>query len=184
MNLYLVALLPPEPIRREVWALKQEVHQRTGSRNAINLPAHITLVPPLRQPPAFEAAAVAALRAFAATQSACLIGLENFAWFQRRTLYVHVSRPAAVQALHQALYAWCATQLPAVPAPTRPFVPHVTLATRDLPPDMTAALYEEFRQRTYAASASWHELVLFRHDGRKWQPLETLHLPPVTATPE
>ncbi|GAB2783303.1 2'-5' RNA ligase [Hymenobacter luteus] len=184
MNLYLVALLPPEPIRSEVWALKQEVHQRTGSRNAISLPAHITLVPPLRQPPAFDAAAAAALRAFAATQSACAIGLENFAWFQRRTLYVHVSRPAAVQELHNALYQWCATRLPVVPAPTRPFVPHVTLATRDLPPDMTAALHAEFQRRTYIASAIWHELVLFRHDGRNWQPRETLHLPFGIPTPE
>ncbi|RPD48708.1 2'-5' RNA ligase family protein [Hymenobacter sediminis] len=178
MNLYLVALLPPEPIRSEMWALKQEVHQRTGSRNAINLLPHITLVPPLRQPPEFDAKAAETLREFAAGQLACPIRLENFAWFQSRTLYVHVAEAEAVQRLHAALYQWCATRLPEVPAPTRPFVPHVTLATRDLPPAQVPTLRAEFAQRTYAATAVWNELVLFRHDGHKWQARETLQLQP------
>ncbi|UOQ77079.1 2'-5' RNA ligase family protein [Hymenobacter sp. 5516J-16] len=134
MDLFLMALLPPEPIRSDIWALKQEMHQRTGSRNAVNLPPHITLIPPLRQPASFAAAAAASLREFGCAQKACLVGLEDFAWFQSRTLYVHVAQAQAVQQLHEALHHWCAMQLPAVPAPTRPFVPHVTLATRDLPP--------------------------------------------------
>ncbi|MBX0289859.1 2'-5' RNA ligase family protein [Hymenobacter sp. HSC-4F20] len=177
MNLYLVALLPPEPVRGEVWALKQEVHERTGSRNAINLLPHITLVPPLRQPPEFAAVAAESLRAFAAGQSACQVGLQDFAWFQSRTLYVHVVQAAAVQHLHAALSRWCAAHLPAVPPPSRPFVPHVTLATRDLPPAMVPALRAEFASRTYAAQAIWNELVLFRHDGRRWQVQETVYLP-------
>ncbi|UPL50771.1 2'-5' RNA ligase family protein [Hymenobacter sublimis] len=178
MDLFLVALLPPEPIRSDIWALKQEMHQRTGSRNAVNLPPHITLIPPLRQPAPFAAAAAASLREFGRAQKACLVGLEDFAWFQSRTLYVHVAQAQAVQQLHEALRHWCATQLPAVPAPTRPFVPHVTLATRDLPPAAVPELRAEFASRRYAATAAWEELVLYQHDGRKWQVQETVYLLP------
>ncbi|GAB3292583.1 2'-5' RNA ligase family protein [Hymenobacter tenuis] len=176
MELYLVALLAPEPIKSEVWELKQEVQRRTGSRNATRLPPHITLVPPLRQPPEFEAQAAAALRTFAATQAACPLHLHDFAWFQNRTLYVRVIEQEPLQQLHAALYRWCAVHLPTVPKETRPFVPHMTLATRDLPPNMVPELRQDFASRTYRASAELRELVLYRHDGRVWQERELVRL--------
>ncbi|UYZ64241.1 2'-5' RNA ligase family protein [Hymenobacter weizhouensis] len=171
MDLYLVVVLLPEPVHGQVWELKQQVHQRTGSRNAVRLPPHITLVPPTRQPPAFAAKAAAVLRRFAAGQAPCPLELHDFAWFGQRTLYVRVL-PGPVQQLHAALAAWLAQELPAVPAPTRPFVPHVTLATRDLPAEHVPGLRRDFAARTYRATCLAEQLVLFRHDGQQWVPLQ------------
>ena len=176
MNLYLLALLPPEPVLTQTWALKQEVHRLTGSRNAVRLPPHITLLPPQRQPDAFEAKAAAALAAFAATQPAPRVGLHDFAWFGSRTLFVRVSAPEGLQRLHAALAAWCATHLPEVPPESRPFTPHLTLATRDLPPAQVPALRELFEGRTYAATFLMPQLTLFRHDGQQWQPRASWNL--------
>lgn len=168
-TLYLLALLPPEPVFSETWALKQEVHRRTGSRNAVRLPPHITLLPPLSQDDEFEARATAALTAFAATQAAPAVGLHGFAWFGDRTLFVHVSEAAALKALHAALMAWCAAHLPEVKPETRPFTPHLTLATRDLPAAQVPELRQLFAQRAYSASFVARQLTLFRHDGQQWQ---------------
>lgn len=179
--LYLVALLPPEPVFSETWALKQEVNRRTGSRNAVRLPPHITLLPPTRQPNEFEAACTAALAAFAATQASFRIGLDGFAWFNDRTLFVRVSEAAALQAFHAALMAWCQTHLPAVRPESRPFTPHLTLATRDLPPAQVPALRELFAARSYAGSFAVHSITLFRHDGQHWQPRATFALPPASG---
>ncbi|HEX8329357.1 MAG TPA: 2'-5' RNA ligase family protein [Hymenobacter sp.] len=174
--LYLVALLPPEPVLSEVWALKQEVHALTGSRNAVRLPAHITLIPPLRRPEAVEPNLVSSLTAFAATQASFRVGLDGFAWFGNRTLFVHVSQPDAVRAFHAALTAWCATHLPEIPAEKRPFTPHMTLATRDLPPAQVPALRQQFASRSYAADFAVQQLTLFRHNGQLWQPRATFEL--------
>ncbi|PJJ60231.1 2'-5' RNA ligase family protein [Hymenobacter chitinivorans] len=168
-SLYLLALLPPEPVFSQVWALKQEVHQRTGSRNAVRLPPHITLIPPLRQPATFEAAAAQTLTEFAGSQSTFSVGLRDFRWFGNRTLYVHVEPAEAVKAFHAALTEWCAGHLPQVPRETRPFTPHMTLATRDLPPAAVPELRPLFQARHYEACFEVHSLVLFRHDGRQWQ---------------
>jgi 2'-5' RNA ligase len=175
-TLYLVALLPPDPVFAETWALKQEVHQLTGSRNAVRLPPHITLIPPLRQDDAFEAACTAALTSFAATQPSFRVGLDGFAWFGGRTLFVRVSGAAALQRFHAALMAWCGTHLPAVQPETRPFTPHLTLATRDLPPAQVPALREQFAARSYAAEFAVYSLTLFRHDGQHWQARATFEL--------
>ncbi|MDB5268188.1 MAG: 2-5 ligase family protein [Hymenobacter sp.] len=174
--LYLVALLPPEPVFSQTWELKQEVHRLTGSRNAVRLPPHITLIPPLRQPAAFEVAATAALAAFAATQASFQVGLNGFAWFGSRTLLVRVSESEALQAFHAALMDWCRTHLPEVAPENRPFTPHLTLATRDLPPAQVPALQKQFAARSYAGTFAVRNITLFRHDGQQWQPRATFEL--------
>lgn len=174
--LYLVALLPPEPVFSHTWALKQEVHRLTGSRNAVRLPPHITLVPPLRQTEEFEVACTAALGAFAATQPGFQVGLDGFAWFGSRTLFVRVGADAALRALQARLLAWCATHLPQLPAEARPYTPHLTLATRDLPPAQVPELRQLFAARRYVAAFAVAQFTLFRHDGRQWEPRATFAL--------
>ncbi|WP_426491857.1 2'-5' RNA ligase family protein [Hymenobacter sp. 102] len=180
MDLYLVAFLLPPAASQPVWALKQEVHRLTGSRNAIRLPPHLTLLPPLRRPPEFDGELRQLLAAFAAETPACPVALRNFAWFQDRTLYVCVEPDTGLQQLHHRFYQLCARELPAVPLPTRPFVPHVTLATRDLPPDQVPALRALFAPRSFAADIVLNELVLFRHTGQQWEAEARFYLP---ATP-
>lgn len=176
LPLYLVALLPPEPVLAETWALKQEVHRLTGSRNAVRLPPHITLLPPFRAPAAFEAECLAALTTFAATELAFEVALDGFAWFGDRTLFARVVAAEALQAFHARLRGWCATYLPQVPAENRPYTPHLTLATRDLPPAQVPALRQLFAERTYTAAFAVAGLTLFRHDGHQWQPQPTVAL--------
>lgn len=174
--LYLVAALPPEPVFSQTWALKQEVHRRTGSRNAVRLPPHITLLPPWRDAPDFEATGTAALAAFAATQTSFTVGLDDFAWFGDRTLFVRVQPAEALRAFHAQLLDWCAVQLPGLPHETRPYTPHLTLATRDLPPAQVPALRQLFAGRSYAAEFVVGSFTLFRHDGQQWQARTTFAL--------
>ncbi|RTQ52561.1 2'-5' RNA ligase family protein [Hymenobacter gummosus] len=175
--LYLLATLPPEPVLADVWALKQEVHRRTGSRNAVRLPPHITLIPPFRLVPAdFEPRALPVLADFAAAQPPVQVRLRDFDWFGDRTLFVRVVEAEALQQLHAALQARCRAALPEVPRETRPFTPHMTLATRDLPPAQVPELKANFAARRYAATFLVTTLTLFRHDGRQWQPRQEFPL--------
>ncbi|MCB2376842.1 2'-5' RNA ligase family protein [Hymenobacter sp. BT635] len=157
--------------------MKQEVHQLTGSRNAVRLPPHITLIPPLRQPDAYEAQLRTALAEFAQTQARFSVGLQDFRWFGNRTLYVQVSRPDAVQQFHAALTAWCAAHLPEIPRENRPFTPHMTLATRDLPASAVPELRRLFATRHYQATFEVRSFVLFRHDGQQWRNVQEFELP-------
>ncbi|AII54046.1 2'-5' RNA ligase family protein [Hymenobacter sp. APR13] len=177
-HLYLIALVPPEPVRGQVWALKQELHQRTGSRNAIGLPPHITLVPPTRQPEPFAAEATASLHRFAATQTAFEVHLQDFGWFTNRTLFVHVTENPALRQLQAALLSWCRQHLPTIRPEARPYTPHMTLATRDLPPALVPELQQDFAGRHYQATFPVKSFELFRHDGRQWHSLATFPLPP------
>ena len=178
MHFYLVALVPPAPVREQVWQLKQELHQRTGSRNAIGLLPHITLVPPTRQPEVFATEAVEALHRFAATQASFFVGLQGFSWFDDRTLFVQVTAATALRQLQVALRHYCTHALPTIPLDARPFTPHMTLATRDLPPALVPELRHDFAARPYKATFQVTSFQLFRHDAHHWHTLETFPLQP------
>jgi 2'-5' RNA ligase len=168
-SLYLLALLPPEPVFAETWALKQEVHRLTGSRNAVRLP-------PMRLEDELEGAVAAALAGFADTQRAFPVALRDFAWFGNRTLFVHVSEREALQTFHAVLHEWCAVHLPQVPRESRPFYPHLTLATRDLPAVQVPELKALFAARSYVGTFEVKNVTLFRHDGQQWEPRATFVL--------
>ena len=129
-----------------------------------------------RHPDEFEARCTAALAAFAATQPGFAVGLDGFAWFGDRTLFVHVGEAVAVQRFHAALRAWCAAYLPEVTPENRPFTPHLTLATRDLPPAQVPALRQLFAARAFAATFDVQDCTLFRHNGQQWEACATFAL--------
>ncbi len=95
--------------------MKQEVHTLTGSRNAVRLPAHITLIPPWRQAARAEETLCTELRDFAALEEGFSVGLQGFDWFGNRTLFVRVTEAAALQAFHADLMGWCASRLENIP---------------------------------------------------------------------
>jgi len=156
--------------------MKQEVHQLTGSRNAVRLPPHITLIPPLRESADFEGRYRETLAAFATKQVPFTVGVQDFAWFGNRTLFVEISQADEVRAFHAALTAWCAAHLPEIPRENRPFTPHMTLATRDLPPAQVPELKKLFAARAYSATFLVEAVQLFRHDGRQWKAVQAFPL--------
>ncbi|QIL74571.1 2'-5' RNA ligase family protein [Hymenobacter sp. HDW8] len=156
--------------------MKQEVHTLTGSRNAVRLPAHITLIPPWRQAAGAEETLRTELRDFAALEEGFSVGLQGFDWFGNRTLFVRVTEAADLQSFHADLMGWCASRLENIPLETRPFTPHMTLATRDLPPSQVPAMRQLFQARSYSATFLATSLQLFRHDGQHWLPIEDFPL--------
>lgn len=154
------------------------MHRLTGSRNAVLLPPHLTLLAPWSAPAEAEADYITGLAAFGATEMGLAVALENFAWFGDRTLYVRVVQAEALWALQQRLVAWCAAHALGIPAEKRPYTPYLTLATRDMPLPQVPALRQLFDGRTYAATFAVAQYTLFRHDGEQWQARATFALGP------
>ncbi|GEM_PF-4671095 len=54
-------------------------------------------------------------------------------------------------------------------AQSRPFVPHITVAFRDLTPTNFKAAWAEFEARQVDFEFTADRLTLLVHDGRRWQ---------------
>ena len=167
---FFVALLPPQAVQEVANQVKQYFSDRYASRAAQKSPPHITLQPPFQWPweqlPSLEQR----LAAFAQQQLAVPVTLEGYGAFPPRVIYIHVHASPELLALQSALQTHLAPILGQI-EPTgqsRPFVPHMTVAFRDLTTPNFRQAWAEFAGRSLYVEFVVTHLTLLLHDGQRW----------------
>jgi 2'-5' RNA ligase len=76
-----------------------------------------------------------------------------------------------LEALHLNLHQYCKKNLNVFNAnyKDKGFLPHLTLAFRDLKKPMFAKAWEEFEHKDYAGEFSVENFVLLKHNGKIWE---------------
>jgi 2'-5' RNA ligase len=167
---YFVALLPPEPVQAAATAIKTDFRDRYQSQGALRSPPHITLQPPFSWPSSDRAALLAALAAFVRQRSPLPVQLSGFGAFPPRVIFIRVEPSAELAALQADLSAFLAAELAIAPQfAGRPFVPHLTVAFRDLKPAAFAAAWPTYEQQPFAAAFTAARLTLLLRTERHWQ---------------
>lgn len=171
-NLYFLGLRPPEDLSGVITAMKEDLAARYGSRHALKVPPHVTLVPPVR-----AAGEMNALReilpGFAAQIPQPRLELDGFGYFSHardRVIYISVKPSMVLEELAQKTLGLAGSML-ALPAPAggREFRPHITLAHRDLTAAAFHLAWPAYRDRVFQATAPAAGITLFAHDGTRWQ---------------
>jgi len=174
-SMYFLAVLLPPHLDEKVLAYKKEMHEKYGCKVGLKSPAHITLVPPFWMEEEKEAALVKDMEQLAATFSPFTLTTADFSAFRPRTIFVAVAESEALQALKKKTDAFFRHSDYKMKIESRPFHPHITIATRDLhKKDFTEACPQlqsmEFRE-TFEATG----LSLLKHNGRNWDVAHTAH---------
>ncbi|MFS8881519.1 2'-5' RNA ligase family protein [Synechococcus sp. H55.11] len=166
-----LALLPPADLQEQVTAIKQQFAEQFASRAALRSPPHITLVPPFEWPTAELPALTGSLGEFAKEQAPVAVELRGFGAFAPRVIYIHVEPSPELQQLQAKTQRHMNLLLKPEPAPTpaRPFVPHMTVAFRDLSPAQFRTAWPQFKTRPFQGSFLASALTLLSHDGKRWQ---------------
>ena len=166
-----LALLPPADLQEQVTAIKQQFAEQFASRAALRSPPHITLVPPFEWPTAELAALAGSLEEFAKEQAPVAVELHGFGAFAPRVIYIHVEPSSELQQLQTRAQQHMSLLLrqQATTPPPRPFVPHITVAFRDLRPAQFRAAWPLFQNRPFQGSFLASALTLLVHDGKRWQ---------------
>ncbi|RYY67460.1 MAG: 2'-5' RNA ligase family protein [Chitinophagaceae bacterium] len=169
MQLYYVALVLPDALNRKIVLFKEWMRDRFGCRVGLKSPAHITILPPYWMEPALEAGLRSDLEAFAATQASFLVRTKGFSSFKTRTLFIDVHVDEPLRQLKAACDDWF-TRLPQyrLKREARPFHPHITIATRDIPAGAFADAWAHFGHKPFEEEWSATELSLLKHNGRSW----------------
>jgi 2'-5' RNA ligase len=170
---YFVALLTPQSIQDCANQIKQHFADHHGSRAALKSPPHITLQPPFTWFCSEQVLLETSLQEFAIAQSAVPVTLNGFAAFPPRVIYINVLRTSDLLALQTSLMDHCESKLGIVDpvGKQRPFVPHLTVAFRDLTPPNFQAAWPEFQDRPFDFEFTASHLTLLRHDGMRWNTL-------------
>src|SRR3712207_6828565 len=132
MHMYFVAIVLPLELNEKVLKWKQFVKEKWGCSVGLKSPAHITLVPPFWLEPEKEQRLLQDVVAL----SQCnpfTIRTKNFSAFRPRTIFIATEENEKLNALKKTIDGYFYNQNNyKVTIDTRPFHPHITIATRDL----------------------------------------------------
>jgi 2'-5' RNA ligase len=170
-KLYFIALIPPSPIYDEALEQKLYFKDNFNSKASLNSPPHITLHMPFRWKEQKEKDLATRLGEFMKGYEPIKVCLDNYSSFPPRVIYINVVNTEALENLQRGIHRFCKKELNLFNAnyKEQPFLPHLTLAFRDLKKPNYKKAWEEFESREYKAEFIADRIALLKHNGRVWQ---------------
>lgn len=172
---YFVATLAPPELAETIMGFRAYMGERYGCRSGFRTPPHVTLVPPFAVTAAVDpyewAQSLEAALEQAASRAQPFIGeISGFGAFADRTLYAHVVPDSRWDELRHLVYASLSTL---EPVPTREnrmrFVPHLTIANRDIPAGALPAALSHFAEIGLEESLGVDHLSLLKMEAGPWE---------------
>ncbi|EMR02609.1 2'-5' RNA ligase family protein [Cesiribacter andamanensis] len=172
-NLYFIALVPPEPLCSQIWALKEEMRDKWSSQASLNSPPHITLHMPFTLKENREKAVVQGLQELAEGYKPFSVELDGYGAFPPRVIYLHVTPSDALKRLQSDVGDLMKRgfHIFGEEAGSRPFRPHLTLASRDLKKEAFEKAWQELREKEFSGRWMAQGITLLRHTGQRWEEL-------------
>lgn len=168
MKRYFVGIIPPKAVQDYAIETIDFLRDRYGTGTA-KAPPHITLAPPFHWSSAAIDRLEAQLQAFAQDQPKVDVQMTGFAAFAPRVLYLNVVRSPDLLNLQARLTIALEANLEIVdPHKSRPFAPHVTVASRHITRSIFQQAWADLEPRSIQFSFTADSIGLLEHDGG-WQ---------------
>lgn len=169
--MYYAAILCPPQVDEKILRFKHWMRDRFGCVAALKSPAHLTLVPPFWLEETREADLLQTLGRFTCDIGEIEIRLEGYSHFNRQVLFVNVKANPSIEELkNQAEDHFIQSFGDIIKKDTRPFHPHVTIATRDLKPGDFEKAWDHFAKKEFNESFSAATISLLKLDHERWSP--------------
>lgn len=172
MSRFFIALIPPNYILEHVNQVMHYFADNYNSRGALRSPPHITLQPPFKWDEANITKLEQHLTNFASSRTLVPVTLNQYGAFPPRVIYIDVLNTPELIALQSDLITYMESIGICDPnAKTRPFVPHMTVAYRDLTKQNFKVAWQEFEHRQVNFEFGADNICLLLHDGQRWNVL-------------
>ncbi len=131
---------------------------------------HITLHMPFRLNAKKFETLNQGLQTFFSAQKPFQLGLKGFGCFAPRVIYIDVPDNSALNQLQKGIGSFVRKwNLSSSTRKNQGFVPHVTIAFRDLKRSLFDDAWGTFQDRQFDASITVESVHLLKHDGVRWQ---------------
>lgn len=169
-DLYFVAIIPPKSVEKKITGIKHEFADRFSSDHALRSPPHITLNMPFKWRPDHEKKLIQCLETVT-LENPIKITLNNFNCFPPRVIYIDVEESDDLYNLWACVTYTLRKNLGIDNADykNRGFLPHVTVAFRDLKKPAFTSAWDEFKDRKYNAQFDVNSIWLLKHNGKVWE---------------
>ncbi|MFK8183472.1 MAG: 2'-5' RNA ligase family protein [Phormidesmis sp.] len=168
---FFIALLPPPDVQVAANEIKAIMRDEYASKAAFRSPPHVTLHAPFEWPLSELPTLEKVLRQFAAEKIPVSMTLDGFNAFKPHVIYLDVVKRKGLMTLQPQLLDVMEKELGVISQSDRKrnFVPHLTVAFRDLKPAMFRKAWAVFQHREIHFDFEVQHLSLLIHDGKRWQ---------------
>lgn len=175
MPKYFIAVLPPFSISQEIIEFQKEIELHFGSLHAQKAPPHITLIPPfdckVEKLKAFKENLISFLTD--ESFSNLIIQLDNFQRFESRTLFIDVAKSEPFEKFCKDLKLFFnAQKIIKQRSEKHYFVPHITIANKDIKKRDFKLAWEHFKSKKYERSFNFNEICFLELKDQKWEVIE------------
>lgn len=177
-NLYLTAILPPDDLTTEIDGIRKSCATRFKVSAALKPPVHITLFRPIKLDKDLEGELVAVLENIKKSNQPFTVELKDFDIFRKHVVFINVLKSLELWKLADQVKDEYYEHKLAMKDPNdhKDFHPHITIAFRDIPPQIFPELWAFYKDSRYTASFSVNSFSLLKHDGSKWLPYKNFDL--------
>ncbi|KQN35928.1 hypothetical protein ASE92_07245 [Pedobacter sp. Leaf41] len=167
-NLFLVCLIPPKDVVDDIHDLRNFISEKFTVFESLKRPVHLTLYDPVRITSlSQEENFFSALNNASYSESFDQI-LLNFNSFPEHTFYIDAEQNQGIINLKKQIDEEL-KPMKLVEKNRLKFKPHVTLAFRDLKPEVYRELITEFKDRKFKRKFLVSAFSVYKHDGKTWQ---------------
>lgn len=172
-HLFFIALIPFKKVRDKVDLVKHDFAERFGSSKALKVPSHITLKAPFICNDNAMHELLSWFMELRLRQGQFNLLLKDFAAFHNKyspVVYINPVMTPELVTTQQELITGFRSLFPAYLHPVDiAFKPHMTVAYRDLSPDMFQKAWREYQHKKFEALFEVNAVHLLKHDTIKWQ---------------
>lgn len=168
MNKYFLALLPPPKITADITAIKEELKIGFGFQHALKITPHLTIVPPFT---CNDEAIEALISSISAKKfNLFSIKLSGFEAFHPRVIFIDIERNKQLSAFQKEVnQLFVAQKIKKNNGEKHAFLPHITIANKDLSNKTFKQIFPLFKKRAYSSNFEVQSISLLKYNGTVWQ---------------
>src|SRR6266498_3521849 len=133
MQMYFIAIVLPQPLNEKVLKYKQMMLDKYNCKVGLKSPAHITLIPPFWMEDEKEQQLISDIDSLNNHLHPFAISTNSFSAFKPATIFIALSPNEQLSEVKRVTdNVFKNNSFYNIKIDTRPFHPHITIATRDL----------------------------------------------------
>lgn len=164
MSLYYLAVLPSTKVSDKVTSLKLFASANFHTHHALRSPPHVTLIPPIHLGEEHLTSLMQDLHSVAAQTWPFFLHFPGFGRFEERVIFLRVSPCIPLVALQLALR----DVMPPQKSSRRPFHPHMTIAHRDIAPNVFSSAFLHFLHIGFSEYSLINSFTLLKLVNHQW----------------
>lgn len=175
--MYFIALVLPEDLNQKILKYKNMMLEKYNCKVGLKSPAHITLIPPFWMDEEKEQQLLSDVDRISLTIESFLIETNNFSAFKPRTIFVAVKDNRQLDTVKKLADDFFKNNsYYDIKTDTRPFHPHITIATRDLLKKSFFEIWPWFEEKKFVEAWNAEGISVLRHNKKNWDVIYTSQL--------